>query len=182
MLEVGFRELKDAATDLRNKQSVRRPYFMTASIPVPNGGLARATLVGDSDADTYITGINGAIIAPADANGRRVLTGNTIWPVPFTGAQPQGYAETGLRMRWFENSDKELSLSDPNTFCSCRSILQPGYRMGWFSRPFPFERFLKRGAKLTFEFINSDTGTGPVPLFHFVSLTLTCKKYDGFVR
>jgi hypothetical protein len=85
-------------------------------------------------------------------------------------------------MRIFANSDKEDSLSDPQNFADVKTILQPGYAIGRMSRPFPFSRYLKRGDKLTFEFLNTDTGTGEVALFHYVTLTLSCRKYEPFTR
>lgn len=176
MLEVGFRELKDTVVDLRNKQSVRRPYFLSASIPVPNNGRAKATLVCDQDADIEVCGLNGTVVAPADVFGRRAAGSLTIWPMANVAA---GYAERGLFMRVYASSDKEDTLSDPENFMDVKTFLQPGYMIGAFSRPFPFTRYLQRDSKLTFEFLNKDTTS---ELFHFVSLTLTCRKYEPFTR
>lgn len=185
MLEVGFRELKDSAKDLRNKQAVRRPYFLGASIPVPNGRMARATLVCDQDADILITGINGTVTAPADVYGRRLPYDGALWPLFQSGGSGfSGYAERGLKVRVFASSDKEDTLSDPVNFMEVKNFLQPGYRVGGFARPYPFTHYLQRNAKLTFEFLNLDT-TAPAfeaPIFHFVSLTLTCRKYDPFTK
>lgn len=179
MIDVGFRELKDTVVDLRNKQAVRRPYFMSASIPVPNGGRAKATLVCDQDADIQVCGINGTVIAPSDVYGRRYNT-LTIWPMPGSAG---GYAERGLIMRAYASSDKEDTLSDPENFMDVKTMLQPGYKIGGFSRPYPFSRYLQRDSKLTFEFINNDTyGVGEGTVFHFVSLVLTCRKYEPFTR
>jgi hypothetical protein len=179
MIDVGFRELKDTVVDLRNKQSVRRPYFMSASIPVPNGGRAKATLVCDQDADIQVSGLNGTVIAPSDALGRRFAT-LTIWPMPGVSG---GYCDRGLIMRVYASSDKEDTLSDPENFMDAKTMLQPGYKIGGFSRPYPFSRYLQRDSKLTFEFINTDTyGVESGNVFHFVSLVLTCRKYEPFTR
>lgn len=180
MIDVGFRELKDTVVSLRNRQSVSRPFFMSASIPVPNGGRAKATLVCDEDADIHICGFNGTVIAPADVYGRRLAT-STIWPVPVNNGVVDGYAERGLTMRIYAASDKEDTLSDPEHFFDVKNMIQPGYQLGAFSRPYPFTRYLQRSGKLTFEFLNTDTahiGTA----YHFVSLVLTCRKYEPFTR
>lgn len=184
MIDVGFRELKDTVADLRNKQSVRRPYFMSASIPVPNGGRAKATLVCDQDADIAVCGLNGTVVAPADVYGRRLPFASTIWPIPYPGGIViDGWAERGLNMRVYASSDKEDTLSDPEHFMDAKTMLQPGYKIGGFSRPYPFLRYLQRDSKLTFEFINTDTyGVGDGNVFHFVSLILTCRKYEPFTR
>lgn len=184
MLEVGFRELGENLQDLRNKQSVRRPYFMSASLPVPNGGQGRITLVCDQDADIQILGLNGTIVAPADVNGRRVMSAHSIFPLSVTalGVAIDGYAERGLKMRIFETNDKNLSLSDPDNYMDAKMFLQPGYRVGDLSRPMPWKRYLQRDSKLSFDFINSDTATGGVALYHFVTLILTCRKYDPLTK
>lgn len=179
MIDVGFRELKDTVVDLRNKQAVRRPYFMSASVPVPNGGRAKATLVCDQDADIQVCGLNGTVIAPANVLGHRFNT-ITIWPMPGAAG---GYADRGLIMRIYASSDKEDTLSDPEHFMDVKTMLQPGYKIGGFSRPYPFSRYLQRDSKLTFEFINTDTyGVESGNVFHFVSLVLTCRKYEPFTR
>lgn len=184
MLEVGFRELGESLQDLRNKQSVRRTYFMSASIPVPNGnGQGRITLVCDQDADIQILGLNGTIVAPADVNGRRVINAASIFPLSsVAGVDVAGYAERGLKMRIFETNDKNLSLSDPDNYMDVKMFLQPGYRVGGLSRPMPWKRYLQRDSKLSFDFINTDTATGGVALYHFVTLILTCRKYDPLTK
>ncbi len=179
-MDVGFRELKDNAVDMRNKQAVRRPYFMSASIPVPNGGIARATLVCDQDADIYIQGLTGSIVAPSDVYGRRLENVATIWPTPAYDGQVAGYAERGIKMRIYAAADKEDTLSDPEQYLDAKMILQPGYQIGGFSRPYAFSRYLRRDSKLTFEFLNMDAAQADV--FHFVSLVLTCKKLDPFTK
>lgn len=181
MIDVGFRELKDTMVDMRNKQAVRRTYFLSASIPVPNGGKAKATLVCDQDADIQVMGFNGSVVAPSDVHGRRLPNTSTIWPVPSNNGAVDGYAERGLIMRIYASSDKEDTLSDPENFMDVKTMLQPGYQIGAFSRPYPFRRYLQRDSKLTFEFINNDTaniGTA----FHFVSLVLSCRKFEPFTR
>lgn len=181
MIEVGFRELKDTVVDMRNKQAIRRAYFLSASIPVPNGGRAKATLVCDQDADIMVMGFNGSIVAPATVAGQRAGRASTIWPAPSNNGNIDGYAERGLLMRIYASSDKEDTLSDPENFMDAKTMLQPGYQIGTFSRPFPFKRYLQRDSKLTFEFINTDTANrGEV--FHFVSLVLSCRKYEPFTR
>ena len=183
MIDVGFRELKDTVVDLRNKQSVRRPYFMSASIPVPNNGRGKATLVCDQDADIAIHGLNGSVVAPSDVNGRRLVLQSTIWPIAASaGLAIDGFAERGLSMRVYDASSKELQLSDPTNFMDLKMFLQPGYRVGGFSRPMPFKYFLQRDSKLSFEFLNSDTATGGAPVFHFVTLILACRKYEPFTK
>ncbi len=183
MIDVGFRELKDNLKDMRNKQAVRRPYFMSASIPVPNNGRAKATLVCDQDADICVLGLNGSIVAPSDVNGRRLASQATIWPITAVGgAGVAGFAERGISMRVYDSSSKELQLSDPLNFMDAKMFLQPGYRIGGFSRPMPFTHYLQRDSKLTFEFLNSDTETGEAPVFHFVTLVLTCRKYEPFTK
>lgn len=184
MIEVGFRELKDSAKDLRDKQAVRRPYFLSASIPVPNGGIARATLVCDRDADIMVKGLNGTVTAPADVAGRRLLTQATDFPFAVTnaGLAVDGFASGGLLMRVFHASDKEDQLSDPINLLDARNFLQPGYFLGRLTRPYPFSRYLRRDSKLTFEFVNQDTRTGEGGVFHFVNLTLSCFKYEPFTR
>ncbi len=181
MIDVGFRELKDTVVSLRNRQSVSRPFFLSTSIPVPNGGRGKATVVCDEDADIHICGLNGTVIAPADEHGRRLANTTTIWPVPANNGVIAGYAERGLIMRIYASSDKEDTLSDPENFFDVKNMIQPGYQLGAFSRPYPFSRYLQRSGKLTFEFINTDTsnlGTA----YHFVSLVLTCRKYEPFTR
>ena len=183
MIDVGFRELKDNLSDMRNKQAVRRPYFMSASIPVPNNGRAKATLVCDQDADIMVCGLNGSIVAPSDVNGRRLSSQSTIWPIAVSGGLAiDGFAERGISMRVYASSEKELQLSDPLNFMDAKMFLQPGYRIGGFSRPMPFTRYLQRDSKLTFEFLNSDTATGAAPVFHFVTLILACRKYEPFTK
>ena len=182
MIDVGFRDLKDTVVSMRNRQSVSRPYFMSASIPVPNGGRGKATLVCDEDADIQVCGFNGTIIAPSDVFGRRLPNTSTIWPLPYAGGVAiDGWAERGLIIRIYASSDKEDTLSDPEKFFDAKMMIQPGYKLGGFSRPYPFTRYLQRSGKLTFEFINTDTsniGTA----YHFVSLVLTCRKYEPFTR
>ncbi len=178
MIDIAFRELKDNLSDMRNKQAVRRPYFMSASIPVPNGGMAKATLVCDQDADIMVHGLNGSIIAPADVNGRRLTNQASTWPI----SEAYGYAERGISMRVYESSAKEMQLSDPANFMDAKMFLQPGYRIGGLSRPMPFTRYMQRDSKLTFEFLNSDTETGETPVYHFVTLILTCRKYESFTK
>lgn len=183
MIDVAFRELKDNLADMRNKQTVRRPYFMSASIPVPNGGRGKATLVCDQDADIMVCGLNGSIVAPSDVNGRRLTTQTTIWPIAESaGVAVDGFAERGISMRVYDSSAKELQLSDPLNFMDAKMLLQPGYRVGGFRQPYPFTRYLQRDSKLTFEFLNSDTATGEVSVFHFVTLVLTCRKYEPFTK
>lgn len=184
MIDVGFRELKDNLADMRNKQTVRRTYFMSASIPVPNGGRAKATMVCDQDADIMVYGLNGSIVAPSDVYGRRLSSQATIWPMAEFGGIGgiAGFAERGISMRAYDSSSKELQLSDPLNFMDAKMFLQPGYRIGGFSRPMPFTRYLQRDSKLTFEFLNSDTETGETPVFHFVTLILTCRKYEPFTK
>lgn len=183
MMEVAFRELKDNLADMRNKQSVRRPYFMSASIPVPNNGRGKATLVCDQDADIMVHGLTGSIVAPSDVNGRRLPAQATIWPIAQTGAGAiAGFAERGISMRVYDSSSKELQLSDPTFFMDAKMFLQPGYRIGGYSRPMPFTRYLQRDSKLTFEFLNSDTETGEAPVFHFVTLVLACRKYEPLTK
>lgn len=179
-MDVGFRELSDNLEDIRNKQAVRRPFFMGASIPVPNGGMGRATLVCDQDADLWVCGLNATIVAPSDVNGRRLVTQATSWPITAPGGVAGvGYAERGITMRIFASSDKEDQLSDPLNFMDAKMLLQPGYRVGGYHKPYPFTRYMQRDSKLTFEFLNSDTVAGA---YHFVTLVLTCKKYDPFTR
>jgi hypothetical protein len=180
MLTVGFRDLKESATDLRDKQAVRRPYYLTASVPVPNNGRAKATLVCDEDADIYIMGLTGSIVAPANVDGVRNVS-FTSFPMPGMLTDSE-FACGGLQLRIYASSDKEDTLSDPEIFFDARNILQPGYAIGRFARPYPFSRYLKRGDKLTFEFLNLDTGDLDGNTFHYVSLTLTCRKYDPFTR
>lgn len=186
MLEVGFRDLKDNLTDMRNKQAVRRTYFMSASIPVRNGGRGKATLVCDQDADIQILGLNGSIVAPADVYGRRLTTQPTIWPlVEQAGFAIEGYAERGIIMRVYDSSAKELQLSDPLNFMDAKMFLQPGYRIGAMFRPMPFRHYMQRDSKLTFEFINTDTAPDYAeerPPYHFVTLVLTCRKYEPFTK
>lgn len=186
MLTVGFRDLHQAAIDIRNKQGVRYPYFLEASVAVPNGGLARASLVADQDADIFIFGLNGVVIAPADDAGRR--RGNDPSDFPFvltpTGLPIDGTAERGLQMRIFDGTDKTLQLSDPVNLVDVKTLLQPGYFPGAFSRPVDFRHYLRRNGKLTFEFFNADQAVSPfeTPLFHFVTLTLSCHKYEPFTK
>lgn len=183
-MNVGFRELKDNIVDIRNKQSVRRPFFMSASIPVPNGGgLARATLVCDQDADILILGLNGSIVAPADVHGRRLPTQATHYPMTApAGVAGVGFAERGLVMRILETDSKHHELTDPTFYMDAKNLIQPGYRIGGFSRPYPWKWYLMRDSKLTFEFINNDMATGEAPVFHFITLVLTCKKYEPFTK
>lgn len=181
MVEVGFRELGESLADMRNKQAVRRPYFLSASIPVPNGGQARATLVCDVDADIQIVGINGSIVAPSDVYGRRLESQATIWPVSAPGGVAvNGYAERGLVMRIFETNNKDLSLSDPDNYMDAKMFLQPGYRIGGLSRPMPWKRYMQRSSKLSFDFINRDAVAEGV--YHYVTLVLTCRKYEPFTK
>lgn len=180
MIDVGFRELKDNLIDMQKKQSFRRPYFLSASIPVPNGGRGKATLVCDQDADIRVCGLNGSIVAPSDVYGRRLDSQTTIWPV--VDSISSGFAERGISMRVYDSSAKELQLSDPLNFMDAKMFLQPGYRIGGFSRPMPFTRYLQRDSKLTFEFLNSDTANAEVAVFHFVTLMLTCYKYEPQTR
>lgn len=182
MLEVGFRELKDSIKDIRDKQTARRPYYLSASIPVVNGGRARATLVCDRDADIYVFGLNGTVTAPATSAGRRLPNQATDFPMGVTlgGLAIDGFAERGLLMRVFDNSESEDQLSDPVNLMEAKNFLQPGYFIGKFARPYPFCRYLRRDSKLTFEFFNQETPNAEV--FHFVNLTLSCRKYESFTR
>lgn len=195
MIEIGFRDLKEAADDIRNKQAVRYTYYLSASIPVQNNKSAKAVLAADQDADIQITHITASVIAPSDISGYRLTSQGTDFPLP---GSPSGYAERGLTLNVYAGSNKNLQLSDPTIFKTavppytehgfnfdCKTILQPGYLPGQFSRPVPFDYYLKVGDKLTFQFFNRDTKIGdvdesPINLYHFVTLTLTCKKLEAF--
>lgn len=184
MAEVGFRDLQESATDLRNKQAVRRPYYLSGAVAVPNGGNAKITFVCDKDADICVLGINGTVIAPATFNGFRE-DGATpmLWPLnPVTPIG--GYAERGLFMRVYDGSKKGYQLSDPKEYMDVKEYLQPGYIPGAFSRPVPFRHYMKRDDKLIFEFINKDTSTSESRgrIYHFVTLNLTCRKYEPFTK
>lgn len=176
MLEVAFRDLRESAIDVRNKQAFRYPFKMGACIPVPNGnGLARATLVADESVDIEVIGLNATVIAPCDVYGRRLTSQASSFPMP---AAATGYAERGIRLRWFAASEKEDQLSDPLTMVDAKNIFQPGYMPGRFRQAYPIHRYLKRSDKLTFELLNTDTATGETPVFHFVTLLLSCRRYE----
>lgn len=180
MLEVAFRDLRESAIDIRNKQAFRYPFKMGASILVPNGnGLARATLVADETVDIEVMGLNATVVAPCDSYGRRLISQSSSFPMPGAAT---GYAERGIRLRWFAASEKEDQLSDPLTLVDAKNLFQPGYMPGRFKQAYPLHRYLKRSDKLTFELLNTDTATGEGGVFHFVTLVLSCRRYETFTK
>lgn len=197
MIDLGFRDLTQSITDLRNKQATRHAFFMAAKIAVPNGGEAKAFFVPDQDADFEIKGLVGAVVAPSNAAGVRYSTGVAQSLFPLNGVSPaNGYAERGLIMRVYDGKSG-LQLSDPepdswernvpaNPLLDAKSYLQPGYRIGCFSQPQVFKYYLRKASKLVFQFYNNDTvnlvNDNPVQVYHTVSLVLSGRKCDSGTR
>jgi hypothetical protein len=203
MFDVGFRDLVDSANDIADKQVFRHTFFFSGSVAVPNRALgnpgrAKITVVADQDADILITGINGTVIAPATAAGRRSDAAATIFPFGNTaaGVAIPGFASDGLEVDIYSGSEKSDKLTDlpgdniintvalgviaQPTRLKVRDLLNPGYFPGRYTRPAPFRRYLRKSDKLVFEFFNNDTTEGG--LFHFVSILLTCRKYEAVTR
>lgn len=187
-VDIAFRSLTEGITDLRDKQATRQTFFMSAKVPVPNGGSMKMYFVPDMDADFAITGLTGSVVAPSDAAGNRYAPNlaHTLWPL--NGAAPvNGYAERGLILQIYD-AQNGLRLSDPspdkwevnlpfNPLVNVKDFLQPGYRLGAFTQPQKFCYYLRRTNKLVFEFFNRDTTVQHGRLvYHTVAITLCGRK------
>jgi hypothetical protein len=169
-----FRSVEKAITmeaqDHRDKQAYRYNFTFPQSVAVPNNGQRSFQIVVDADADFYCERLTGSCLGPTNATGVRQTASATVFPYP--GVAGVGFADRGLMVQ-IKDGGSRIDLTDG--FVPVELIFTPGYDIGTFHIPYPFKYYIRRTAKLVFNFINRDTTAGG--LFHFVSASLNGYKY-----
>lgn len=183
--------VKIEAQDLRDKQAYRYNFTFPNAIAVPNNGQRSFQIVVDADADFYAERLTGSALGPTDKAGVRLAGQQASGDNPNVPAQPTnfplvgtttGYADRGLMVE-IKDGGSRINLTDG--FVPLEIIFTPGYDIGTFHIPFPFKYYIRRSAKLVFNFSNRDKAAPvavagyntPPFLYHFVTAALNGCKY-----
>jgi len=164
------------AQDLRDKQAVKYNFTYPQSVVVPNNGQRAFQIVVDADADFYAERMTGSALGPCDSAGIRLVAENTNFPYLGTTV---GFADRGLMVQ-IKDGGSRVDLTDG--YVPLELIFTPGYDVGTFNVPFPFKYFIRRNAKIVFNFLNRDTKTtivGQNQMYHAVSVALNGYKFLG---
>ena len=188
-----FRAIGQEQQDLRDKQIARYNYTYPSQVLVPNAGQRQSFVNVDADADFYcerITGsFRGAVNGTGAAAGIPALAtaanqNYTSFPMAGTTAIPAAgtpaFPDRGLQVK-ITDGGSNLTLTDGYVPVEC--LFTPGYGVQ-FNIAFPYKYFIRRTAKLTFDFLNRDLAAPAEQvaaggLFHLASVVLNGYKYLG---
>ncbi len=144
----------------------QKAYVVTAIIPQPTVAgtfaLTSAWLHIDTEGGFHCQEISGSAQGPVDVNGVRKLSGGfTSFPKAGVSAAG-GVADRGLRMQIVDVVTGRTVTTQLAHFTSAppwadvNNLLNPGYDMGSYLYPMPFNMYMPRGAILRFDFQNWD--------------------------
>ncbi len=180
---VFFREVSPS----RNQKA----YVLTCLCPQRAFGATEPTLTSawlhvDTQGGFLCREIAGSAQGPVDANGKRKLSSCfTSFPMPGTSTAG-GFAERGLRFQAVDavtglnvtTQYKHFTSADP--WGDVNNILAPGYALGPYLKPLPFQMFLPQGAIIRFDFQNWDiVDNVQTAAYHRIDITLTGERYVG---
>lgn len=183
--------VKIEAQDLRDKQAYKYNFTFPQAIAVPNNGQRAFQITVDADADFYAERLTGSALGPCDTSGIRYAGQQSAADNPNVPPQPTnfpyigtttGYADRGLMVE-IKDGGSRINLTDG--FVPLELLFTPGYDIGTFYIPFPFKYYVRRSAKLVFNFSNRDKAAPaavagyntPPFLYHFVSVALNGSKF-----